>query len=375
MDAMDNKELLFLDQYLQVLGQATGISMQEQEWNVGFDTEDGQSTVDALLMLRQPDGLPLMMAIEAKKAVYPRDVRLAAYKLLQYRQSYGHDVELCLIAEMLSPNSRNALREAGINYFDSSGTLYFHHRPWVVDIERKPKAHGPRRPAKLFSGAREQVVHALLHHHLMSGPAEFISGAELAVLAETSTYTVSLTMQELERQDFVETKGSGPAQRRRLRDADGLLDAWAADWVHRREVVSRWYAYSPSGAPVDHLLQRLGNRQLEGWALTGAAAANALVHRLTNVTRVEVIVPLGQAEHLAEELILKPADQGANILFIERAGAALMFLDEHPERPGSRFASPYIQYLDLLNGYGRNKELAEEYRHRVLKLEPAAHEH
>ena len=105
--------------------------------------------------------------------------------------------------------------------------------------------------------------------------------------------------------------------------------------------------------------------------VTGAAAANTVVPHLTSVDRVQVIVPLGQAEVWGQEFNLKRVDKGANVVFIERAGASLMFLDEHPERPGSRFASRFIQYLDLLDNYGRNKELAAEFRHRALKIGPS----
>jgi hypothetical protein len=80
-------------------------------------------------------------------------------------------------------------------------------------------------------------------------------------------------------------------------------------------------------------------------------------------------VPPGQAETWAEQLQLKRAERGSNVVLVEREGASLLFLDEHPERPGSRFASRFIQYLDMLDGYGRDKELAEEFRRRALRME------
>lgn len=123
----------------------------------------------------------------------------------------------------------------------------------------------------------------------------FISGAELAEQAGTSTYTVSLTMQELEREGWVEATGKGPSQRRRVSDEAGILDAWAAEWVSRRDRVTRWFTYVPNSNPTDVLLSRLASR--EGWALTGAAAANAVVPHLTSVDRVHVIVPLGRPKH------------------------------------------------------------------------------
>jgi hypothetical protein len=96
-----------------------------------------------------------------------------------------------------------------------------------------------------------------------------------------------------------------------------------------------------------------------------------MVPHLTSVDRVQVIVPPRQAEAWGQELKLKQVDKGANVVLIEREGASLMFLDEHPERPGSCVASRFIQYLDLLDNYGRNKELAGEFRRRALKIGPS----
>jgi len=48
----------------------------------------------------------------------------------------------------------------------------------------------------------------------------------------------------------------------------------------------------------------------------------------------------------------------------ERGGASLLFQDRHPEYP-SYFASPFILYLDLLDGRGRNKELAQHVREKL----------
>jgi len=94
---------------------------------------------------------------------------------------------------------------------------------------------------------------------------------------------------------------------------------------------------------TEAVLRRFESR--DGWALTGAAAANAVVLHLTNVDRAQVIVPPGQAETWGRELSSSGWTR-ATIIFIEREGASLMFLDEHPERQGSRFASRFIQYLD-----------------------------
>lgn len=358
-----------LDLFVSELCDATMMSLVQQETEVPFSGEAKHARLDARLRMALPIGDEVDLAIEVLKAGYPRDVRLAVHQLRAYQDAEKDSaapIELCVIADYLSPGSRKELKQAGVNYYDGSGSMYFKHRTYLVVKEREPRNRPARRPVKLFSGAREQVIHALLEYWRRTEGGEYISGAELAELADTSTYTVSLTMQELEREGWVETIGKGPSQRRRVSDEAGILDAWAAEWGSRRDRVTRWYTYVPNSNPTDVLLSRLADR--EGWALTGAAAANAVVPHLTSVDRVQVIVPPGQAEAWGQELKLKPVDKGANVIFIEREGASLMFLDEHPERPRSRFASRFIQYMDLLDNYGRNKELAAEYRRRALRI-------
>ncbi|MFT3815810.1 MAG: hypothetical protein QM740_21000 [Acidovorax sp.] len=347
------------------------MSVVRQEIEVPFDRGGKFARLDARLTMRLEIGDDVELAIEVLRAGYPRDVRLAILQLQAYqeaRKDASTALELCVLAEYLSPGSRKELKEAGINYYDGTGSMYFRHRTYLVVKEREPRQRPVRRLVKLFSGAREQVIHALLEHWRRTDGTEdeYISGAELAEMALTSTYTVSLTMQELEREDLVETIGKGPSQRRRVSNAAGILDAWVADWVPRREKLTRWYAYTSQSNPLEMIVSHLDGSA--GWAVTGAAAANIVVPHLTSVDRVQVIVPPGQAEEWGRQLKLRQVEKGANIVFVEREGASLMFLDEHPERPGSRFASRFIQYLDLLDGYGRNQELAAEYRRRALKI-------
>ena len=320
-------------------------------------------------MLKTPNGKQYEIVLEALRDAYPRNVRFASEHLSAYNQAQKKDEEAIpfVIAEHLSPGSREFLRKLGINYYDTSGTLYFHHLTWLIDVEKAPKSRPTRRPAVLFTGAREQVIHAVLMHWNTTKGKEFISGADLAALAATSTYTVSQTMQELERQDWVESVGKGPTQRRRLRAPADLLDAWATAWQQRREAVTRCYAYAshPAGI-VDTMIERLSGH--ENWAITGAAAANTVLPYLTRVDRVEIIIPPGTSDGWTRDLKLSRAEKGSNVILIERKGASLMFLNKHPERKDSFFASPFVQYLDLLDNYGRNQDLANEYRHRVLDI-------
>jgi hypothetical protein len=352
--------------FLEAFCERTGASVA----GIRRDVSIGASRLDATVNLRLATGDALTLAVEIMRAGYPRDIPSAVAHIQDFQraQPNASSVAGVVVADSLSPGARSDLRQRGIGYFDHSGTLFFKHQPWLVDIERAAPSR-PRRPAALFTGAREQVVLALLQHAARHPSDGFISGAELASLAGTSPYTVSLTMQALQREDWVETIGNGPRLRRRLRDANALLDAWAQAWTLRRDTTSRYFLFSPPRTSLrDTLLHTL--RQKDHWALTGAAAANAAFPHLTQVERVEVIVPPGQAQAWGREMGLEPAEKGANVLFIEREGASMMFLDDESGQTGANVANRFIQYLDLLNGYGRNKELAQEFRRHVLHLEP-----
>lgn len=335
-----------------------------RQFEVPFERAGGVRQLDLLLRLQSPHD-SLHLAVEIIREGYPRDVRSAVWQLEEYRLAspQGAQAVPVVLAEHLSSGAREALRERNVAYFDASGSFYLHHGQWLIDIERAGKPSVARRAGSLFTGAREQVVHALLQSDQV-----WLSGQDLARSAETSTYTVSLTMQELERLEWVESQGGGRHLRRRLAEPGKLLDAWGEAWRERRESRSRWYLYTPH---PDKLLPAISDKlnalALSGWAFTGAAAANVLAPLLTGVDTAELIIPAGEAHRYAEALALKPADKGSNLVLIERGAASLLFRREHPDAP-SWFASPFIQYLDLLDGRGRNKELAAHVRENILKV-------
>ncbi|MCY0857127.1 type IV toxin-antitoxin system AbiEi family antitoxin [Cupriavidus sp. D39] len=268
-----------------------------------------------------------------------------------------------VIAGQLSAGARDILCERNIGYFDASGSLYFKHKDWLINIDRPAKPVSPRRAGSLFTGAREQVVHALLHSN-----QRWLTGLEIADLAETSAYTVSLTLRELERLELVESRGSGRTLRRRLIQPGVLLDLWADAWRVRKEHKTRWFAYTRNpNAILSAITDKLESEALTGWAFTGTAAANAVSPLLTHVESADTIVPLGSTPDYAKALGLQEVEKGSNVTLIERGGASSLFTREHSDHP-SHLASAFIMYLDLLDGRGRNKELASQLRSDILKI-------
>jgi len=320
-------------------------------------------SVDLALELNAA-GKSAEIAVEALRYAYPRDVQGAVWKLDEYKLASKRPQDLILLvaAESLSPGARELLRKRGIGYFERNGNLYLSWRNWLINIERPDLPSARKEATALFTDSREMVVHALLVKR-----QDWLTGSELAELSRTSSYTCSVVLQELERREWCESSGAGRTLRRRLSEPKQLLAAWAEHWKKRKEQRSRWYTFTERpNLLLTHLTDKIQKSNVSfDWAFTGAAAANIYAPLLTSVDTAEIIVPPGHAEKLASTIGLKPAEKGANVTLVERDGASLLFRDLHPEYP-SYFASPFILYLDLLDGRGRNKELAQ---HVLEKLE------
>lgn len=358
--------------FLDALDQVVGLQVVASEVEVPLTAKGVRLRLDfRVRVLLGDEQKDTALAIEVTDTVYPRDARELTERFAARAESLlGADEVHVVVATHLSAGAQKMLREGRVNFFDmASGTLYFRNGRRHIDIQRENSEPAARKIRSIFNGAREQVVHALLEHWRRDGSDAWVAGTDLAKMANTSPFTVSKTLQELERQAWVDVTGAGPTLRRRLSRPELLLDAWAQAWKHRlsREKRTRWYVYAsgPSGI-VDYMLERLAG--FDGWAMTGAGAANAVVPYLTAVDRAYIIVPPRLSSEWGARLRLEPADKGANVTFIERTGAALMFGDTPLDRPGSRFASRFVTYLDLLDGVGRNKELAAEFRSRALNL-------
>lgn len=352
------------EQFVQAFEKATGATISDdRQWELPFQRSDGLRRLDLLLHVHtEPRELDL--AIELIKHGYPRDIRQTVWQLEEYLLSTerrDHTIPF-VVAEYLSPGARASLRERNIGYFDSSGSLFLRKGDWLVNIDRAGKAKKSARAGSIYTGAREQVVHALLH-----ADDKWLTGLEIAELAQTSSYTVSQTLQELERLEWTVSEGSGRQQRRRLVQPGKLLDAWADNWRTRQETKTRWYTYAPNPqSAAQWIYNAFRNTKQDDWTATGAAAANILSPLLTSVDTVDVMVPPGNAAQYATDLGLKEVAKGANVTLLERAGASTLF--RHQQDSYLWFASPFIVYLDLLDDRGRNKELASEFRSNVLKI-------
>lgn len=306
----------------------------------------------------------LFLFVVTKKAVYPRDLRQAidVFNECLENESKGIDAVGLLAADFLSAGARKKLSSKGVAWFDMSGSFYLNFKNWIIDIQRTPLVSQKENyRIDLFTASRESIIHTLL-----TSPRKPFTVVELAKSAQTSVYTCSVTLQELERREWVNTIGAGPNKRRVLINPDALLDAWAERWTARKKQQSSWFTFVERPEQMlAYLADKINNSDIDyPWAFTGAAPANSLCPLLTSVEKVEIIIPKGLTEETSNKLGLKRAEKGGNITLIERTDTSL----QHTADLGAGvFASPYILYMDLLNGRERNKELAQKLKKAYLE--------
>lgn len=309
----------------------------------------------------QVAGKSFTLLIEAKKAVYPRDVRQVIW---QFREAgrgptrgQGKEPVSLLIAESISPGAKELLRDEHVGYYDSGGSMYLPAPGAYFYIDKPPPKTLAKSVRSLFSGRRAQVLHAVLvQHH------DWFGVNQLAQRAMVSPATASQVLTELERFDWLMSRGQGPSKERHLREPAALLDAWVKQLASIRPPNLRRY-YVPA-TKADKLLERVGevfDAHDAGYAISHEAAAQRYSPFLSSVSQVRARLLIdSNADAAIGELGARVVNEGANLAIIEaKSPGDLLFR----ERVGGIWlASPVQVYLDLLRGEGRSKEMAEHLR-------------
>lgn len=340
--------------------------LPEAEAELGeVQPRDRDSGYDARIDLNIA-GTSASLVIEAKRTVYPRDVREALWQIQRYldfassERTNAQCIAL-IIADSISPGAKELLREEHVGYFDSGGSLFVPARGAYVYIDKPPPQTFVKSLRSLFSGRRTQVLHVLLvRHHT------WVNVKELAEQSQASPATVSQVMTELERFEWLEIRGQGPSKERLLREPGALLDTWSKQLPLDRPVLLRRY-YVPAIKIMDlpEHLDRLFEQHAVAYAITHEAAAQRYAPFLSSVSQVRCrLMPGRTAQEALGALNARVVNEGANLAIIEvKSSGELLFR----ERLGEVWlASPVQVYLDLVHSEGRGKEMAEHLRHERI---------
>lgn len=309
---------------------------------------------------------PITLRIEARKTVYPRDVRevLWQFKHLERRAVIGErETYPVLVAESISPGAKELLRAEGAAYFDSGGSLFLPARAAYLYIDRPPPKSLQRSIRATFSGRRAQVLHALLVRD-----RTWFGVTGIAQEAKVAPSTASEVLSQLDRFEWVESRGQGPGKERRLTDPGALLDAWVKQQALLRPSPMRRY-YVPgfkAEALLDHIGRIFALHQVD-YAVTAEAAAQRYAPFLTGVSAVRTRMLAGPAADASvAELGARVVNEGSNLIVLETKSAGELLFSE--QIGGIWLASPVQVYLDLLRGEGRAKELADHLRREKIRF-------
>lgn len=308
-------------------------------------------------------GKSFILLIEARKVVFPRDVRQVIWQFREAsrtRNNKDGDSEAplsLLVAESISLGAKDLLKSECVGYYDSGGSLFLPAPGAYLYIDRPPPKTLEKSVRALFSSRRAQVLHALLVKY-----QDWFGVTALAQQAMVSPATASQVLTELERFDWLVVRGQGPSKERHLREPAALLDAWTKQLAGSQPLPLRRY-YVP-GMKADTLVARIGEVfELHNvqYAITHEAAAQRYAPFLSNVSQVRARVLNGQNVDAAiTDLGARVVNDGANFAVIEAKSSGELLFREKID--GLWLASPIHIYLDLLRGEGRAKEMAEHFR-------------
>jgi hypothetical protein len=325
-----------------------------------FETADGGSSFryDAEIDLRIP-GKSFVLLIEVKRTIYPRDVREVLWQLerLERRRSREREAVPMFIAESISPGAKDLMREEHVGYYDSGGSLFLPARGGYFYIDRPPPKSLSKSITALFSGRRAQVLHVLLMRR-----QDWFGVTAIAEQARVSPATASQVMTELERLDWLESRGQGPSKERHLHDPAALLDSWVAQLDVKRGPPLRRY-FVP-GLRIEGLIDRMdcvfADHDVQ-YAITHEAAGQRYAPFLSSLSQVRCRILVGpNVDRALGDLDARHVNEGANLVVLEAKSAGDLLFRQRVE--GAWLASPIQVYLDLVTGEGRAKELAEHLR-------------
>ena len=331
---------------------------------ISFEPEmSGRQRPDVIFQLKIGDREVSIVA-ETRGDVFPRDAREVVWQLKQYQldlaSSNQHIVPM-IIARSVSEGARSFLRDEHVAYYDLSGSLYIGVGDTFVLIDKPKSKRIRRKDVNIFKGTRAQVLQALIARQ-----SEWVTGTEIAEDAGVSPATVSQTLKDLERRDWLQVKGEGPAKRRRLIQPDDLLDAWRdIILVEPANRQSRYYVPRMKPEDMVHKIQSEHDHNDYDLEFTGQFAAQSYAPFLSNVSNLAVrVTDKRSREWLLSVLGAREVSEGANLTVIDAKSKQLSRgVSDDDER---LLASPLQVYLDLLEDHGRSKEMAEHLRSQKL---------
>lgn len=301
---------------------------------------------DGVVSIVAPDGSVAEFAMEAKIQFRPK---MGQDLLLRHAwPNQNGQPNIMVSSRYLTPQAREVLRKTGSSYIDLTGNMLVQSSsPGLFILTQgasKDPWRGPGRPTQTLGGApAAQIVRALIDFDCTWTARELVNAAE------ASTGSVYRVLELLESEGAVKKNGAKVS----VPDWEALLRRWAIDYqLFNDNTSSRWIA--PRG--LDYLQEKAAAANNLNYAYTGTIAAMEWAQYAPVRAAMIYVKDLAIA---AQELELKPADAGANVILFE-SKSKTPFQRVVMGKSRNRLVAPAQVAVDLLNGPGRSAAEAEE---------------
>lgn len=290
------------------------------DWRWRLHTQDRPSETDALLDVTSPGGEATRVRVELKSRLSPAEI----VRQLAWYEQRG---PWLLAAPQIGPRARDILDQGSLSWIELAsrecriaiGTLRLERMPASqraktrlsggdrIAVDAFITDPGRRFVADPFSGKALRIVRWLL-----IDPERQWTLDEMVSAADASPGFVSRTFATLERDAYMERERGAS----RLRDADGLLTAWAAASAPPDRALSR---VSLLAAP-QAILKAVGQLpNAPRYALTAEAAAERIAP-YARFSRVELYVDEADAWDRLLDLTAVPRGGNVDLILPTDAG-------------------------------------------------------
>jgi hypothetical protein len=316
-------------------------------WNL--KTRDKEPTaddqlIDALVNLTAPDGEGIVLGIEVKRSVTPRDVQPMLDQITSFAATrpMPTDVLPVLVARYLPETTRERIASAGAGYIDATGNIRIvAGRPALFVSDRGADSDPWRGPGRPRSGLGGEPAARVVRGLVDFAPPYTVP--ELAERAGSSTGATYRVIDFLEEEDLITRRAYGPITDVRWRD---LLMRWSKDYGFGATNSTSIYL-EPRG--LDRLTERLQTLRNEAYVVTGSIAAARFAQYVPRrLAELYVDDPVS----IADALELIPSDGATNVV-IATPKYDVVF-DRAEIVDGVRYAAPSQVAVDLLTGSGRS---------------------
>lgn len=294
----------------------------------------------AFVEITAPDRRRAILVLEVRARLAPKDAQMLVTRLTEGPASP------LVVAPFLTQSTRAQLKESDVSYLDLTGNAHIILPQPGLFIETQGASEDPNRaerPARSLRGPKAgRVVRALIELKTPPGVRE------LAALTKTDAGYISRILSFLDTEALITRVGRGCIE---SVDWPALLRRWA----HEAPLDSRGQLRTflePRG--LSALIARL-TRLNASYAVTGSLAA-AQIAPIAPARLATIWVR--DADAVASDLGLRPADAGANVMLAEAVDENVF--DGVLQRDGLCYAALTLVAVDLLTSPGRGPQEGEE---------------